>query len=165
MPRTLKVSPKEMSPVTMVLCHSQRVTYRILLKKMCVYVALCGSVTCKCIYPPPWDTSFPQESILVTFLQPQLLPPTSWKPSSVLHLFYCIYIYIFASAQGWWDLSSLCMLSCFSHVQLFATLWTVARQAPPSMGFSRQEYWGCHALLQGIFLTQGLNMCLLHLLH
>ena len=28
-----------------------------------------------------------------------------------------------------------------SRVQLFATLWTVARQAPLSMGFSRQEYW------------------------
>ena len=28
-----------------------------------------------------------------------------------------------------------------SHVQLFATLWTVAYHAPPSMGFSRQEYW------------------------
>ena len=28
-----------------------------------------------------------------------------------------------------------------SHVQLFVTPWTVARQAPPSMGFSRQEYW------------------------
>ena len=28
-----------------------------------------------------------------------------------------------------------------SRVQLFATPWTVARQAPLSMGFSRQEYW------------------------
>ena len=28
-----------------------------------------------------------------------------------------------------------------SHVQLFATPWTVACQAPLSMGFSRQEYW------------------------
>ena len=28
----------------------------------------------------------------------------------------------------------------FSNVQLFATLWTVAHQAPPPMGFSRQEY-------------------------
>ena len=28
-----------------------------------------------------------------------------------------------------------------SRVQLFATSWTVARQAPLSMGFSRQEYW------------------------
>ena len=27
------------------------------------------------------------------------------------------------------------------RVSLFATLWTVAYQAPPSMGFSRQEYW------------------------
>ena len=33
------------------------------------------------------------------------------------------------------------MLSSFSHVQLFATPWTVAHQAPLSMGFSRQEYW------------------------
>ena len=29
----------------------------------------------------------------------------------------------------------------FSHVQLLATPWTVAYQAPPSTGFSRQEYW------------------------
>ena len=28
-----------------------------------------------------------------------------------------------------------------SHVRLFATPWTVAYQVPPSMGFSRQEYW------------------------
>ena len=28
-----------------------------------------------------------------------------------------------------------------SHVRLFATSWTIAHQAPPSMGFSRQEYW------------------------
>ena len=33
------------------------------------------------------------------------------------------------------------VLSCFSHVQLFATLWTIARQAPLFKGFSRQEYW------------------------
>ena len=29
----------------------------------------------------------------------------------------------------------------FSHVRLLATPWTAAYQAPPSMGFSRQEYW------------------------
>ena len=33
-----------------------------------------------------------------------------------------------------------CVLSRFSHVWLFATLWTVACQALLSMGFSRQEY-------------------------
>ena len=32
------------------------------------------------------------------------------------------------------------MLSCFSCVWLFETLWIVAHQAPLSMGFSRQEY-------------------------
>ena len=36
--------------------------------------------------------------------------------------------------------SSLCMLNCFSHMQLSVTLWTIARQAPLSSGFSRQEY-------------------------
>ena len=35
----------------------------------------------------------------------------------------------------------ICVLSCFRHVWLIATLWTVARQAPLPMGFSRQEYW------------------------
>ena len=35
----------------------------------------------------------------------------------------------------------LLLLSRFSHIRVFAFLWTVARQAPLSMGFSRQEYW------------------------
>ena len=56
------------------------------------------------------------------------------------------------SPQNGWQLSgSQClpvtwvMLCCFmyvlSHIQLLTTLWTVARQAPQSMEFSRQEYW------------------------
>ena len=32
-------------------------------------------------------------------------------------------------------------VSCFSRVQLFATPWTIAPQAPLSVGFSSQEYW------------------------
>ena len=32
-------------------------------------------------------------------------------------------------------------MKSLSHVQLFATPWTAAYQAPPPMGFSRQEYW------------------------
>ena len=36
----------------------------------------------------------------------------------------------------------VCVLSHFSHVRFFAIPWTVARQAPLSMGCSRQEYWG-----------------------
>ena len=37
--------------------------------------------------------------------------------------------------------NTLVKVKSLSHVLLFATLWTVAYQAPPSMGFSRQEYW------------------------
>ena len=33
------------------------------------------------------------------------------------------------------------VLSCFNCVQLLATPWTVAHQAPLSLGFSRQEHW------------------------
>ena len=52
--------------------------------------------------------------------------------------------------------------SC-SVVSSSATPWTAAHQAPPPIGFSRQEYWsGCHFLLQRIFLTQGSNLGLPH---
>ena len=34
-----------------------------------------------------------------------------------------------------------CVLRHFRHIQLSVTSWTAAGQAPPSMGFSRQEYW------------------------
>ena len=35
-----------------------------------------------------------------------------------------------------------------SHVWLLATPWTAAHQAPPSMGFSRQQYWSGHQALE-----------------
>ena len=50
-----------------------------------------------------------------------------------------------------------------SHVRLFATLWTVAWQAPLSMGFSQQEYWsGLPFPTSGNLPNQGSNLCLLH---
>ena len=57
----------------------------------------------------------------------------------------------------------LLLLSHFSRVRLCATPWTAAYQASPSMGFSRQAHWsGLPCPPQGIFLTQGSNLCLLH---
>ena len=48
--------------------------------------------------------------------------------------------------------------SYFSGVQLFTTLWTVAHQAPLSIGFSRQEYWsGLPCPSPGDLPNQGLN--------
>ena len=50
-----------------------------------------------------------------------------------------------------------------SRVRLFATPWTVAYQAPPSMGFSRQECWsGLPFPSSGIFPTQESNLGLPH---
>ena len=66
----------------------------------------------------------------------------------------------------WTICAQACTLSRFSHVQIFVTPWTVAHQAPLSMGFSRREHrsgWPCPP--PEIFPTQGSNQCLLRLLH
>ena len=50
------------------------------------------------------------------------------------------------------------VLSCFSHVQLFATPWTIVHQAPLSMGFSRKEYWsGLPCPLPGDLPNSGIE--------
>ena len=57
------------------------------------------------------------------------------------------------------------VVQSLSHVQLFVTSWTLAHQAPLSMGFPRQEYWSelhFYFLLQGIFPAQESNQDLLH---
>ena len=47
----------------------------------------------------------------------------------------------FSNAQEW-----KVKVKSLSHVQLLVTPWTAAYQAPPSMGFSRQEYWSWGAI-------------------
>ena len=47
-----------------------------------------------------------------------------------------------------------------SHVQLCATPWIAAYQAPPSMGFSRQEYWSGVPLPSPIFRLSDLKTSL-----
>ena len=47
----------------------------------------------------------------------------------------------------------------FSRVRLFVTPWTVAHQAPPSVGFSRQEYWsGLPFPSPGDFSNPGIEL-------
>ena len=63
-------------------------------------------------------------------------------------------------------LPSLCFLYCSVLTQLCLTLFKPVDHSPPDSsvhGFPRQEYWsGLPFLLQGIFLTQGSNLHLLH---
>ena len=54
----------------------------------------------------------------------------------------CVYIYIaYIYRLPRWFSGEVKLVKLLSHVQLFGTPWTIAHQAPPSMGFSRQEYW------------------------
>ena len=79
------------------------------------------------------------------------------------HCGYCIVsrfyqLLGFLSPLVHWHFELLCCVCAYllSRVQLFATPWPVARQAPLSMGFSRQEYWsGLPCPPPGIFPTQG----------
>ena len=60
-------------------------------------------------------------------------------PCQIKSFFLSFYLF-----STWHSTSSECVCVClsrFSRVWLFVTLLTVARQAPLSMGFSRQEYW------------------------
>ena len=58
------------------------------------------------------------------------------------------------------DYSSTCLkVKSLSRVPLFVTLWTVAYQASPSIGFSRQEYWsGLPFLPPGNLLDTGMEL-------
>ena len=56
-------------------------------------------------------------------------------------------------------------MCAFSHVRLFMTPWTVALQAPLSMGFSRQEYWSGLPFPPGDLpdlWIKPMTLCLLH---
>ena len=53
----------------------------------------------------------------------------------------CNRVLSFACIAQWIGYPYTSVLSHFSRVWLFAALWTVARQLPLSLGFSRQEYW------------------------
>ena len=58
---------------------------------------------------------------------------------NIIYHINCVYMCV--SLQAHYSVRMLLLLSRFSHVWLCATPWTAAYQAPPSMGFSRQEYW------------------------
>ena len=97
------------------------------------------------------DFTFTFHSLFYKFKLQKIPKVTHNKKNANSYYEILILSYQFSSVQS------------LSRVQLFVTPWTVAHQAPPSMGFSRQESGvGCHFLLQGISPTQGSNPGLLH---
>ena len=103
-------------------------------------------------------------SLMDVWIASKFLPLRTTK----LWIFFALcpdYTWIITSMSGIMGSQNVCV-SCFSHVWLFVTLWTVASQAPLSKGFSRREYWsGLLFPCPGDFLTQGLNLHLLCLFH
>ena len=88
---------------------------------------------------------------LITFIRLRKFSPFLARNDCFKNLFLCCcfiksqisvdyYKYFFYIFWGYKS-NGACVLSCFSPVWLFATLWTVAHQAPLFIGFSRQEYW------------------------
>ena len=88
--------------------------------------------------------------------------------------FLCCFFQCLSNPLGWQSLTlcqlteeryseGFCMLSCFSRVWLFVTVWTVDCQAPLSMGFPKQEYWsGLPFPSPRDLPDQGSNSGLLH---
>ena len=73
------------------------------------------------------------------------------------------FLLAFSSVQALFIMFMKVKVKSLSHIRLLATPWTIAYQAPPSMGFSRQEYWsGVPLPSPGVFPTQGSNPGLLN---
>ena len=82
-----------------------------------------------------------------------------------LPFFFFFISCLIAEIIMYWLDGCACVLSHFSRVWLFATLWTIACQTPLWDSLGKNTGVGCHSFLQGIFLTQGLTPRLLCLLH
>ena len=94
-----------------------------------------GLITCQCYCLSNWDRKNGNASTSVAFTCPVILISTIYKLnfSDISWLSLCWnFCFIYSESEKCWS---------FSHVLLFAILWTVACQVALSMGFSRQEYW------------------------
>ena len=105
-------------------------------------IGLCDPVDCS----PPASTvrGILQARILEWVAMPSSRG-SSW-PRDGTHGSYvsCICRQVYYTISTTWEAPEELLkvkVKLLSHVRLFATLWTVAYQAPPSMGFSKQEYW------------------------
>ena len=111
----------------------------------------------------------------LSFPSPGDLPHPGIEPGSA-----ALQLYIFPHSYSGYTSTVFCsqmLVACFHHIESESVSPSVmsdclrpygllACPAPLSKEFPRKEYWsGCHFLLQGIFLIQGSNPCLLHCRH
>ena len=102
----------------------------------------------KSLLTQKWERSYQLRCWAVAYLKYMCL--LSWP-------FCSLYDFGISRKQYKWECPLL------SHIRFFVTPWTIAHQAPLSMGFSRQEYWsGLPFPSPGNLPNPGLNLCLLH---
>ena len=89
------------------------------------------------LYLRPWLNGFEENVSKTLYLMPFSLAFIDQTTDSS----FSIFLLPLESINSVSTHLSVCMLSHFSCVHLFVTPWAVARQAPLSMGFSRQGYW------------------------
>ena len=124
--------------------------YHLLKNKQCLWFFSWNSATTKILsLLPCWSSLFGQSSLLIS--NSGLLVDTSkilfiyfhlvanGLPVSISYPPRCLWM-ITKKKRGMLILF-VCVLSRSGRVWLFVTVWTVACQAPLSMGFCRQEYW------------------------
>ena len=102
---------------------------------------------------PSFNTCFSLTKISVIVSTVVMPTPCWWRRKSMLRLAVIVFSPTVISSRS---LNLVCQVTCvcvcvcacvcvyvhlLSHVRLFVTPWTVARQAPLSMGFFSQEYW------------------------
>ena len=115
---------------------------------VCSLSALCGGICAAAAAVAPKSLqSFP------TLCDPiDGSPPGSPFPG-ILQARTLEWVAIFFSNAWKWKVK----VKSLSHVWIFTTPWPAAYQAPPSMGFSRQEYWSGLPLLSPISVLEKLN--------
>ena len=110
-----------------------------------IVVCICQSQSPNSLYSHPFSLWY-HLLVLYIWLSISALQTGSSVPFSRFHIHALIYIFLPLSDllhSVWLPLGPsvhVCMLSHFSPAQHFVTLWTVPRQAPPSVGFSREEH-------------------------
>ena len=129
--------------------------------------AVCNGASCKCFKDEGAETSLVVESLRCqlpvqgVWVQSLGQGTRSHMPQLRIHMsklqIEC------ATTKTWYSqiymCVCVCVLSLFSRVLLFATQWTVAYQAPLSMGFSRQEYWsGLPCPPPYIYMNEGIHV-------
>ena len=144
----------------------------LFLRDKIVFVSTC-LLELLCCIPWVWVVMFPLSLFSRYFLISSLVIFMIHCLFNINHFFkkiigvWLIYNVLVSGVQQIASVIHIHVKACmFSHVCLFLTPWTVANRLLCPWNFPcKNTGVGCHLLLQDIFLTQELNLCLLCLLH